>query len=141
MSAQRIPWRFRDLETSETYFLPVNPLTDSGSFGVQKQTKYEAAVATYRTPGNDLRVDNIVIQDSPDDIKKFSFEGTLYSKEEYEAFVTWARKSYPWELRDDLGREFLVMVEEFAPVRSRSAKFRWKHTYSLSGVVFRELGV
>lgn len=137
----RIAWRFRDLITSDVYHLPVNPLTDSGSNGISKQTKYESAISTYMSSLNQLRIDDVVIQDSPSEIERFSYAGTLYTKEEYDAFTEWFSKTYEWELRDDLGREFLVVAEEFTPSRARSAKFPWKHTYTFSGVIIRELGV
>lgn len=137
----RKAWRFRDLVTSEDYYLPVNPLTDNGSQAISKQTKYEAHASTYVSSLNQLRIDDVVIQDSPSEIERFSYEGTLYTQDQYEALLYWASKPYEWELRDDLGREFLIVVEEFTPRRSRSVHFPWKHTYTFAGVIIRELGV
>lgn len=138
---RRIPWRFRDPQSGETYHLPVNPLTDGGSHGVSKQTKYESAISTYRSVSNYDRADDMVIQDSPNEVERFSYSGTLYTKDEYDKFAYWFQKTHPWELRDDLGREFLVYPEAFTPSRQRSAKFRWKHTYDITGLVLRELGI
>ena len=137
----RIPWRFTDLKTSEVYFLPVNPDSDAGSNGIRKGTHIEALASTYISPSNSLIVNASVILDAPDQEELFSYTGTLYTKEEYDKFIEWSSKNYPWELRDDLGREFLIYVTEFVPERKRSAKFRWKHTYTFSGLVIRELGV
>lgn len=139
--ARRTAWKFTDLITAEEYYLPVNPLTDVGSNGVSKQTKYESASSTYVSYTGDFRLDDIVIQDAPSDVKRFSYTGTLYTREEYFAFLKWFSKPYEWELRDDLGREFLVFPEEFTPERQRSAKFPWKHSYTISGLIIRELGV
>ena len=137
----RIAWRFRDIENPEDYYLPVNPLEDNDSNAISKQTKYEQAISTYVSPVSGVRVDDIVIQDSPSDVKRFSYRGTLYTKDQYDAFLHWFAKPYPWELKDDLAREYLVYVEEFAPSRERSTKFRWKHSYTFSGLILRELGV
>lgn len=137
----RVAWRFRDLVTSEDYYLPVNPLEDSNSNSISKQTKYEESASTYVSPLGEVRTNDVVIQDSPSEAKRFGYTGTLYTKEEYEAFMYWAAKPYEWELRDDLGREYLIYVEEFTPRRERSTKFRWKHSYTFAGLIIRELGV
>lgn len=137
----RKAWRFRDLENVETYYLPVNPLEDGGSHGITKNVKYEAAVSTYMSPYGDSMVDAVVIQDAPSEQGSFSYSGTLYTKEEYDAFMHWASKPYPWELRDDLGREFLIFVQEFNVQRMRSAKYVWKHSYTFAGFILEELGV
>ena len=137
----RKPWRFTDLITSEVYYMPVNPLTDEGSNAITKNVKYASAISTYSSPTLGVRVDDILVQDSPSEIKRFSYGGTLYTREEYEALIEWFSKPYEWELRDDLGREFLIFAESFAPKRERSAKFPWKHSYTISGVIMRELGV
>ena len=137
----RIPWRFADPVTSDVYYLPVNPLDDNCSGVISKQTKYEVPVSTYVSKYGDLKVDDVVAQDAPSEIRRFSYKGTLYTRGEYMAFMEWFSKPYEWELRDDLGREFLVFAESFEPERQRSAKFVWKHSYVIAGIIIRELGV
>ena len=137
----RNAWVFTDPVTLEAYSLPVNPLVDDGSHGIQKNVKAENPASTYMSSSNVLMVDAMVMLDSPTERETFAYSGTLYSKEEYDAFIYWLGKDYPWELTDDLGRTFLIYLTSFEPKRERSAKFRWKHSYKISGIVLRELGV
>lgn len=135
----RIAWRFYDPVTFEEYFLPVNPREDSGSFSISKGTKYEVATSTYVDNSNTLRVNDTVIQDSPSEQEGFAYSGTIYTKDQYDAFTLWFDKDYPWQIRDDLGREILVIVDKFSTDRIRSNKFRWKHGYNFSGIILEEI--
>lgn len=137
----RKAWNFTDPITGESYYLPVNPLEDGGSHGIQKSVKYESPTSTYMSSANQLMVNATVIQDAPAEMEGFSYSGTLYTKEEYDAFIYWSNKDHPWELTDDLGRTFLIYVTSFEPSRARSTRFRWKHTYNFTGIVIREIGV
>ena len=139
--ATRIPWRFIDQETTEEYILPLgtNPSTDEGSNGIQKAVKYESVGSIYVGSDNELRVDDMTIQDAPDEQPKLAYSGTIYTKDQYEAFDNWFKKDYPWVMIDDLDRANLVYVDKFTTERVRSNKFRWKHTYSFSGIILEEL--
>lgn len=139
--AGRIPWVFveptasEDSPKTELYFLPVNPTEDSGSHGIDKATKYEAAASIYVDTSNTLRINDTVIQDAPSQQETFAYTGTVYMKEQYDLFLHWFNKPDPWILRDDLGRTFFVIVDKYSTERVRSRKFPWKHTYSFSGIV------
>lgn len=135
----RIAWRFYDPQSTEEYFLPVNPSEDTGSFTISKTTKYESAISTYRDNNNELRVDDTVIQDAPNEQQPFAYRGTVYTKNQYDQLILWLDKNYAWQLRDDLGREILVLVDKYSMERVRSAKFRWKHEYNFSGIILEEI--
>ena len=135
----RVAWKLSDPVTFDEYFLPVNPLTDNGSHGVQKVTKYAEALSTYVDSNTILRINDTVIQDSPDELPVASYAGTIYTKDQLDKFKEWFSKDYPIQYRDDLGREYLVLVVKFSKERVRSAKFRFKHSYSLDMLVLEEL--
>ena len=137
----RVGWRFRDLITAEEYFLPVNPTSDSGSHAFSKVTAYEVPISTHRTLNGQTRVDDVVIYNKPKEVERFSYSGTVYTEDQLVQFERWAAKPYEWELKDDLGREFVIYVEEFTTERQRSVKYPWKHSYSFSGLVLREAGI
>ncbi|RTK93388.1 hypothetical protein EKI60_05990 [Candidatus Saccharibacteria bacterium] len=137
--SKRIPWRSVDPVTLDEYFWPVNPSSDAGSFDVTKTVKYAAALSTYKSSGGDLRVNDTVLATSPDSQPVISYDGTVYTKEQYDDFVAWMNKPYPWKLRDDLGREILFYVESYSINRVRSTKFRFKHSYSFTGLILEEL--
>lgn len=137
----RVAWRFRDAVLSEVYFLPVNPSADSGSHAINKNVRYQAAASTYIDSTNLLRVGNTVAQDAPDEQETFTYTGTVYTKDQFDQMLYWFEKNYPWFLRDDLLREFLIYPESYDVTRVRSSKFRWKHSYSLTGIVLREVSV
>lgn len=135
----RIAWRFFDPTNSETLFLSINPETDSGSHAIIKNTKYEVAVSNYIDNSNTPRVGDTIVQDAPSEQETLSYTGKVYTKEQYDQLVYWFAKDHPWQLRDDLGREFLVYITNFKPERMRSAQYRWKHSYTFSGIVLEEI--
>lgn len=137
--ATRTPWRFRDSVLSEVYFLPVNPTADSGSFGIKKNTKYQSAASNYVDSSNVLRIEDTVAQDAPTEQPTFSYTGFIYTKDQLDQFDYWFDKNYPWYMRDDLGREHLIYPESFSVTRVRSAKYRFKHSYTFTGVVLEEV--
>lgn len=137
--ATRIAWKFTDDVLATEWFLPVNPNADAGSHGITKSNSYSGSVSNYVDNSNTLRVGDTVAHDAPNDIERFSYKGTVYKKDQLDNFRLWCRKDYPWKLRDDLGRVFLIYVEDFSTDRVRSVKFPWKHNYSFSGIVLEEI--
>lgn len=137
--AVRIPWRFRDAVLSEVYFLPVNPTADSGSHGIKKNVKYQVAASNYVDDSNILRIGDTVAMDGASEQPTFSYTGSLYTKDQLDQFNYWFDKNYPWYMRDDLHREFLIYPETFDVTRVRSQQYRWKHSYTFTGVVLKEV--
>lgn len=135
----RIPWRFYDPEEDISYFMEVNPNEDTGSNALQKAQNYSRATSIYEDYSGNLRINDTVISERPDEQEKFSYTGLIYTKRQYDDLTEWFSKPYPWELRDDLKREFLIYVEVFNTERIRSQNFRWKHSYTVSGLVLQEL--
>lgn len=137
--ATRIAWKFTDDVLTTEWFLPVNPTADAGSHAITKTVRYSVTASNYLDNSNTLRIGDTVAQDASSEVERFSYTGTVYKKDQLANFRLWCNKDYPWTLRDDLGRVFLIYVENFSTERVRSVKFPWKHTYSFSGVVLEEI--
>lgn len=135
----RVAWRFTDPVTSDEYFLPVNPKADSGSHAIVKNVRYQASASTYTDNGNNIRVNDTVAQSAPFEQEAFFYTGFTYTKAQLDAMKLWTEKNYPWQMRDDLGREFMIYVETFNIERVRSRSYRWKHSYTFTGIVLEEI--
>jgi hypothetical protein len=64
--------------------------------------------------------------DTPHD---WTFSGVLLSQAQYQALDDWVQGHGMCHLYDHLGREFLVRLKAFQPVRAPRAKHPWRHTY------------
>jgi hypothetical protein len=137
--AIRTPWRFYDPRTTEEVFLSINPEADSGSHAIVKNTKYEVAVSNYIDDTNTRRAGDTVVQDAASEQETMNYTGKVYTKPQYDVLVEWFGKNYAWNLRDDLGREFLIYVITFKTDRMRSATYRWKHSYTMNAIVLEEI--
>lgn len=139
MGNTRRPWVFHDPVTAETYYMEVNPNTDNGSASISKSTKYESRASTYMNESDQLALNRTVAAYDSTGFDVFSYSGVIYSKDQFDTLTEWCNKDHPWQLRDDLGREFLIYVEIFETERVRSNKFQWKHKYTFSGIVIDEI--
>ena len=137
--AGRIPWRFYDPIEDETWFLPINPKEDQGSNAISKTNKYEISTSNYTDNSNELRVGDVVIMAGPDEQEKLSYSGDILTKEQYDLFNYWFSKEDPWHLRDDLGREWSIIIESYDTPRVRSGKFRYRHRYTFTAIVLERL--
>ena len=132
--ASRIPWRFLDPETLDEYSLPVNPHSDNGSFSVKANVVYSVTGGVSATS-----ISNTLVYSNGYEAEAFSFSGNLYEKDDLDSFFSWFSKSYPFQIRDDLGKEYLVMIETFEINRVRARHYRWKHSYTFTGFVLEEI--
>mgnify|MGYP006266608425 CR=1 FL=1 len=135
----RNAWKFTDPVTNDIYYMEINPKEDSGSNVIQKNTKYQASVSTYRDIFNNIRVDAVVAAGFGKSVENFSYSGVIYTKDQFDTLTEWFTKDYAWQIRDDLGREFLIYVDKFSTDRVRSVKHQWKHTYNFSGIIIEEI--
>lgn len=134
----RSAWRFVDPETTEEYVWPVNPNNDSGSNAMSKQFAYTAVSASRSNSLGEHSIGTVIHQSNVNQ-STFSYDGIIYTVDQYAAFEEWAQKEYPVELYDDLGRGYLVYITKFAPSRIRSTKTPFKHSYTISGIILGEL--
>lgn len=120
-----VRWVFEDPNTLDSYTLAINP-SDGGAPAYQKTITYQ------NTAAPDGKVITFEGRDAP---RKLTFSGTLLSEAEYNAFVEWWDRRYQIQVTDDLGREFSLIIESFAPHRVRARSHPWKHTYEITATI------
>jgi hypothetical protein len=130
----RIAWIFYDPVLDESYSLPVNPNSDNSSIGISKNIPYSVSSASYKSSNTNYQNVSVIL-DTVDEVKRFIFSGLIYSETEFNNFLYWANKQNYIEITDDLSRTFQVYIKSFKLERVRSARFPWKHKYSMETVV------
>lgn len=135
----RVGWRLYDPIEDEEYYMPVNPYEDTGSHSVSVTLGFNVSAGMYRDSlGND-RISTIIMS-AQQSLEPFSYVGRTYNEIEHSKMEEWAAKDYPIHLSDDLGRQWLVVIESFAPRRLPTVKNKpYKHEYTLSGYVLQEI--
>lgn len=135
----RVPWSLYDPELDEIYYLPVNPYDDAGSHAINKQVAFETASGFYQDSLGADHVGTIASIGQPD-LELFNYTGKTYQQTDHEALESWVAKDYPVHLTDDLGRSWVVLLENFSVRRLRTTKRTpFKHEYSLTGFIIQEL--
>lgn len=120
-----VRWTFYDPITLDEYEFVVNP-SEGGSPSYNKSITYEKTTAPDGM---------VVVMEGREDPRKLEFSGTLFSQQEFTAFVTWYEKHYQIQMTDDLGREFHIMIDSFEPKRERAIHYPWKHSYTVSATI------
>lgn len=133
----RIPWRLYDPVLATEYFIPVNPNKDSGSFSIKPNLTY-SVMAGISDPANDAE-SAAVIYAPGFEVEPFSYSGNVYTEQDLLDLETWLTKDYPIQIRDDLDRNMLVIIEGYDIERVRTRHHRWKHAYSFTGFVLEEV--
>lgn len=131
-------WSFYDPLTDDLYVWPVNPHTDSGSHAISKNPGYSVKAGSHRNASGFDEISTIVYSTGPD-IERFSYSGFVYTEDHLEKMIEWCSKDYAVELTEDLGRTFLIIIENFNLKRVRSRQTPWKHSYDFSGYVLDRL--
>lgn len=117
-----VRWTFHDPATDDTYTFWMNP-NDGGSPDYKTTLSYVSACAP----------DGVTVAfQGRDEPQKLEFSGRILVQEHYDAFVTWQRNKNPIEMTDDLGRTFVLTIESFAPKRKKSARYPWKHDFTIT---------
>lgn len=125
-------WQFSDPRTSEVATFRLNP--QSGGSPTYEKT-FGKEVSVTATSFVDANVGTSIIIENGDQPLTFEFDGIILEQEDYEMFVTWFEKSYPFYLLDDLGRSFLIYVKSFQSTRVWSGIYFWRHSYNFSAVI------
>lgn len=137
--ARRTAWRFEDPVTSVIYYLPVNPNQDNG-LTYSRSLGYNVLAGVRKNSANEDTVDAIAFETNEEQ-QTISYNGMVYTKEQYDTFETWLSKSYPFKIYDDLDRGWLVYLQSFGFTRVRSRKHPFKHSYQMQGIILEKLGV
>jgi hypothetical protein len=131
-------WKLYDPEEDQYFSFEYNPSKDDGSFALNKSTAYQVNAGSYRDNSNRDNIANIIFE-SHKEVKKFSFSGNIYNKDEFDRLELWFSKKYDLILTDDLNRNFRIYVSSFSPSRIRSRQFPYKHSYTVKGIVHEEI--
>lgn len=125
-------WQMHDPVLNVTQTFSMNP-DKGGSPAYRKSFSSESTVG----PNG-----STLLYEGAPPIQTISFSGTILSDAQYIQFKNWFKKPYPLVLKDDLNREFTIVIAEFIPERVRSATLPYKHTYTLSYYVIgqKDLG-
>ena len=115
----RTAWTFYDPVDDETYNWEINP-NEGGYPARNKNILFEATAA----PNG-----HTVAQEGRDTQETFSFSGVILT------LNTWFEKRNQILLTDDLGREFWIYIKSFNPTRQRSAKYPWRHNYTIDAII------
>jgi hypothetical protein len=135
----RTAWTLYDPITTETYFFPVNPYEDAGSFNIEKSILWRTNSGLHQDGLGNVQISNIVYPGS-DVQERFSFVGKTYSLTDYNTLEAWVNKDYELVLTDDLGREFIVVFENIQVQRVRGSKNnRDKLSYTINGIVIENI--
>lgn len=120
-----VRWTLYDPVELLTYTFHLNP-NDGGSPQFAKRINFQNTSA----PGG-----LTLIFEGQDEVQEISWEGTILEQAHYDALRSWWAKRRQLLLTDDLGRQFWVYLQTFAPKRVRAATRPWKHTYSMKAVI------
>lgn len=124
----RVAWTFLDDSlTPVPVQIAVNPHTDNGSMRVSKEIGY------VNTAGPDGKT---LIYENGTSLRQLDFTGFIYTEDEYDFLVAEVNLSDgPSVMQDDRQYQYNVYWDRFTLRRVRSARFPWKHEYSLHGYV------
>lgn len=134
----RKAWSFVDPVTSEEYFFEVNPHTDSNSNQRSRSAAYTVVAGSRQDSLTEHTIDTIFFEAHIEQ-STFSYQGNVYTEQQFDDLTSWANKPYEVEMYDDLDRGKLVYITSFAPSRVRSRSYLYKHAYTLSGIILQEI--
>lgn len=123
-SGTYIGWRFVDLNTGVSYAFEISPS--------QEDMTYSKNVVWANRHGPN---DRTLIYEGQDKPRELSISGSILSQEQYETMMEWFDTRDRVYVIDDLGRNFLVYIREFSPVRERKFSHSWYHTYTMRAVI------
>lgn len=120
-----VKWEFFDPVTLEIVPFEINPAA-GGSPSYQKNVQYKDTSA----PDG-----KVIVFEGRDRPRELEFTGTILTESQYNMFVEWWDKRYQISVTDDLGREFVIMIDSFAPTRERAVHYPWKHSYTVRATI------
>lgn len=119
-------WVFQDPATAETYHFEINPNQMTSPFA-QRQITYQATTAI---DGQKLAYEG----QRP--AAQWSFQGTLKTKNQYDAFIHWSNKPKRIWITDHFNRAWLCYITHFNPTPVRDTSSYWTHTYQMDVLIF-----
>jgi hypothetical protein len=123
-----VRWQFIDPRTGETWTVPLNP-REMGSPHTKRSL-------TYKTTTGGPGTGRVVIFERIREPQPWEFSGAIITKDHYDKLLYWSQKPNVITIKDHYGRNWLVLLEEFAPTPKRSVGKPWRHEYTMRGTVF-----
>jgi hypothetical protein len=124
-------WIFTEVDTGETYTVPINPDSMSSPF----QDRQIQQVYGSREGYNRMRSFEL-----PAPAKEWEFGGAIRTQAHHDALRTWSKKPGLVNVTDHLDRTFQVVFQGFeATDRSPTPQTPWRQRYTMSALVLRRL--
>ncbi len=112
-----VRWKFEDPVTAEVYIFPHNPQAMTSS---RVRRAFSTGRGTYTATRG-------ISQRQPSD---WEFSGKLRTQAQYDAFVNWSQRQYPFRVVDHFGEVRIVIAVKFEPQDKRDFRNPWLHTYT-----------
>lgn len=123
-----VRWQFYDPVEDETWTVPMNP-SEGGTPGVEKNLSSKPTTAPDGAP---------ILTEGQDAPKTFEVKGTILEEDHLTTLKDWVNRRHAIQITDDLGRVLQVYLQTLTAERQRAAQYRWKHTFTLKGIVLSE---
>lgn len=120
-----VRWIFTDLTTTVSETFEINP-REGGTPSYEKNVQYTSTTAP---DGKTL------VFEGADKPQSIEFAGAILYESQFNTFYNWWNKRNQIQITDDLGREFVVVIESFSPVRKRAVHYPWRHDYTIKATV------
>lgn len=120
-----VKWQFYDPVTTESYTFEINP-SQGGSPQLSKNFAYQSTAA----PDG-----KVIAFEGRIPVQTIEFSGTILSQSQYDAIIEWFNKPYQIQVTDDLGRSFVIVIEQFSPTRERAFHYPYKHSYTVRATI------
>lgn len=121
-----VKWRFDDpSSSSDSYVFEINP-NDDGLPGYRKNFQISSTSAP---EGKTL------VMEGRDEPRRGSFSGVSLTDTQHNAFITWFNKRNQIQVTDDLGREFMIIIESYQPTRRWTRTYNYRHDYTIDYIV------
>lgn len=124
-------WRLRDVETGDTWTMPINPNQMSSP------TRGRNISTVYGTRKGPHRLRSF---QTPTDAAEWTFGGVIRTEQHYLDLVEWAKKDRKVRITDHLGRTFEVLMEALDAVDRRPTPAApWRMTYTMKTLLLRRI--
>lgn len=122
-------WTFVEVETGETYEMPINPDSMNSPFPERQfATSWWGLARRLRS------------NQTPSPAREWEFAGVIRSQAQHDALEEWASKPGLINVTDHLGRTFTTLFTAFEPTDRRpTPNTPWRLRYSMKALVLRRI--
>lgn len=124
-------WIFTEVDTGQTYTVPINPDSMSSPFLDRQMANASGVRAGY---------DRLRTIELPPEAKEWTFGGVIRTKQHHDDLRTWSKKPGLVNVTDHLDRTFQVVFVSFEPTdRSPTPNVPWRLRYVMTALVLRRI--